>query len=187
MSVHDSVRKFIHSHPIQILFGSLLLLLAIQLLTSESVYGKFSVFMVFVVFAFKSWVNIVFSITTRRQNGETALSLAIEKYFLALLFQSSIFSLSFLIAFLDLMGVHVWGMEWVPFRNTLRTVAIISVMSVIIYGDQTLDALMDDIKSTVKVRARQDERGRLQDARDGDQDQRDLDWKAAAMNNQGDR
>lgn len=139
------MRRYAHNHPMRIVLTVLAALVIGQFFLDESFYHRLSVFLIFTVFAFKSWANLIFSITTRRQEGNTDLSRAMEKYFVALFSQSVIFSVLFLVAFIDLAGAPLWGMEWIVVRNMLRTIAIATVVGVIIYGDVALDALLDEV------------------------------------------
>jgi heme exporter protein D len=148
------------------------ILLAMQVIFSEETYARISVAMIFLVFAFKSWVNLVFSVTTHKQQGETELSVATERYFWALLGQSVIFSILFFLAFLDSLGVEWFGRDLIMVRNFIRSVAAISVVSVIIYGDQTLEALRDHILTEAH---KQDARDVRQDAREVQQNKWDAD------------
>lgn len=141
----QALRQWIRDNPIHAMIGLGLILLFMQVLINEETYTRISVAMIFLVFAFKSWVNLVFAVTTHRQHGETELSIATERYFWSLLGQSAIFSILFFLAFLDSIGVEWFGQDLVVVRNFIRSVAVISVVSVIIYGDQTLEALRDHI------------------------------------------
>lgn len=136
-------------------FVSAVLLIA-QVMTDERFYTLVSIGMIFVVFAFKSWVNLVFAVTTHRQKGETPLSIATERYFWSLLAQSAVFGILFFVALLDSLGVEWLGRDLVAVRNFLRSIAVISILAVIIYGDQTLEALRDYI---LHSRSERDHRG----------------------------
>lgn len=140
------IRRWVQENSFPTILICGLFLVFLQMVLSELAYHRLSIAMIFFVFTFKSWVNFVFAITTHRQKGESALSIAIERYFWALCSQSIAFSILFLVVFMDVMGVRVFGMDLFMVRNMLRSVAIISVVAVIIYGDQTLDALMAYLK-----------------------------------------
>ncbi len=140
-------RKHIREHPFRTLTTALVILIVMQVMMSETVYHRFSLSMIAFVFAFKSWVNLVFSVTTHKQRGETDLSVSIERYFWALLGQSIAFTILFTVsAFTSAVPNPSQAGDWfginlVVIRNAILTVAIVSVISVIVYGDQTLESL----------------------------------------------
>ena len=152
MSILNSIRSHVREHPIRMLSTTLAILIFMQVVMGEAEYHRFSVAAIAFVFAFKSWVNLVFSMTTHRQRGETDLSMALERYFWSLLGQSVVFTILFLFAALSGLSPNVpqadefLGVNMVVVRNAIRTIAIVSVISVIIYGDQTLEALKDYIR-----------------------------------------
>lgn len=152
MILLQNTREHIREHPVRMMISALFILVIMQVVMDESAYHRFSIAAIAFVFAFKSWVNLVFSITTHKQKGETALSMAIERYFWSLLGQSVAFTILFFSATVagsspqQVNPNDLFGIDWVVIRNGIRTIAIISVMSVIIYGDQTLEALKDYIQ-----------------------------------------
>jgi hypothetical protein len=175
---HNVARLWVRDNPVPSMACVALALFALQVFFTEAQYTRISIFMIFTVFAFKSWVNMVFAITTHRQKGETPLSIATERYFWSLLCQSVVFSILFGVAFLDSMGVEWFGRDLVAVRNFLRSIAVISVLGVIIYGDQSLEALRDYIlrngHETKDARdVRQDNRTDRQDRREVRQDNRE--------------
>lgn len=141
-----AIREAVRANPDRSLVASAAILLTLQILFPEDVYHKISIAMIFLVFASKSWFNFVFAITTQRQQGETLLSIRIERYFWALFGQAVAFSALFLFAFVDVMGFSPHWMNLVAFRNVLRSIAIVAVLDVIIRGDLTVAALMDYIR-----------------------------------------
>lgn len=166
-----ALRQWARDNPIHTMVFFALILLAMQVLIDEQDYARISVAMIFLVFAFKSWVNLIFAVTTHKQHGETDLSVATERYFWSLLGQSAVFSILFFLAFLESIGVEWFGRDLIMVRNFMRSVAIISVISVIIYGDQTLEALRDYILHG--SHEPKDARDRRQNRREGKQNDRE--------------
>lgn len=118
-------------------------LTAVQWWVPPGPYTTFSIACMFVVFTFKSWVNLVCAVTMYRQHGTSDLARAVQAYFWSLLGQSGM--LAFL--YFDAMGLSVPGLDLAEVRNTIRNVAIVSVLAVIIYGSRMLDALFDHLRS----------------------------------------
>jgi hypothetical protein len=140
-------RVQLRANPVLVLILTMATLTVTQSMTSDLWYAKFSIAMTVLVFAFKSWVNFVFAITTHRQKGETDLSKSMEKYFWALLSQSIIFSLLFLMGFADMMGWPTPLLEWAETRNFVRNLGITSIIAVIIFGEHALEDLMTYIRN----------------------------------------
>lgn len=174
------VRTFLRANPALILLLAMVGLTVIQAMTSDFFYTKLSIAMTFLVFAFKSWVNFVFAITTHRQHGETDLSISMEKYFWALLSQSVAFSILFAMAFADSMQWNFPGMDWDMTRNAMRNIGITTILAVIIFGDNALEDLMEYIRKN---------KTESKDARDKRQErqQRVLDLTSLSLSRRGER
>ena len=135
-----------------VVIGVFVLLSIVQYFVSVHTATVFSVVMVGIAFTFKSCVSFVSAYTMYRQQGTSKLARACHRYFWSMLGMSLLFAILFWLATADSVHIVFPGTDLAEVRNSLRNLAIASIVAVIITGSQMMDALFADLRDQVNRR-----------------------------------